>query len=126
MKSKIIYRNYNEVYLIRYSIFTCKYFSIKIHKILKSDDACLHDHPWSFITFILKGGYVEHTPEGTKIRSRFSLLYRPAKWSHRLEIHQTAWTLVFTSKYKRQWGFWTPRGWEHWTKYRSTGQDICE
>lgn len=38
-----------------------KWFSIKFHNVVQSDDACLHCHPWSFISIILKGGYWEHT-----------------------------------------------------------------
>lgn len=113
--------NDEKPYLIRYSIFSCKWFAIKIHKILISDDDCLHDHPWAFITFILKGGYVEHTTKGSKVYGRFSLLYRHLYHKHRLEIHQPAWTLVVTFKKKKSWGFFTKNGWVEWFKYRSTG-----
>jgi hypothetical protein len=50
-------------YLIRRTIFAItKWFSIKLHKIILSDDVCTHDHPWPFFTIILKGGYFEWTP----------------------------------------------------------------
>ena len=50
-------------YLVRYTIFSCQWFGIFIHKILRSDDdRDLHDHPWNFWTLILKGGYAEETP----------------------------------------------------------------
>ena len=53
-------------YLIRWYIFLKDRksfpFNITLHKILVSDESVLHDHPWSWGTMILKGGYWEHTP----------------------------------------------------------------
>lgn len=61
-KKTIIRREDNVDYLIRYSLKLpkCLPFQIKLHKILVSDDYCLHDHPWSFMSLILKGGYWEY------------------------------------------------------------------
>jgi hypothetical protein len=136
-KKKIITRSGphgTEPYLIRYSIFTCSLFAIKLHRILQSDDACLHDHPWAFISFILCGGYVEESPHHSTIGSNKHswkrlygpgcILYRPARWAHRLEIFQPATTLVITFKKTRQWGFFTPKGWIEWFKYQPT--EKCE
>ena len=117
IKKKIIYRNPGEPYLIRYTLFTCPWFSIKVHKILLSDPSCMHDHPWAFLTFLLKGGYVERTPKGSKVYSRGSLLYRPASYIHKLEIHQPVWTFVITFRKIKRWGFLTPLGWVEWYKY---------
>jgi hypothetical protein len=59
---EVITREDNLPYLIRRTLVKIgKYFSIKIHKIVQSDDACIHDHPWSFLSIILKGGYFEWT-----------------------------------------------------------------
>lgn len=70
-KKKVIHRGDNKPYLVRYNLFECELFSIKIHHILLSDDDCQHDHPWSFISVILWGGYTEHRtiplPGGVKI-----------------------------------------------------------
>ena len=117
-KKKVIKRDFdNKPYLIRHSLFSCRFFAIKVHKILLSDHSCQHDHPWAFITFLLKGGYVEYTPNGSKLYSRFSLLYRPANYIHRLEIHQPVWSFVITFRKVRDWGFITSKGWLHWSKY---------
>lgn len=96
-----------EPYLIRRTILTLgSWFSIKYHQILLSDDFCPHDHPWGFITIILKGGYYEWTPieqkdsgvtvagmigvdgdiEVKKWHGAGSIMYRPATWKHRLEL----------------------------------------
>lgn len=66
VKKKIIYRGGThgdgKAYLVRYSLrwFSCKWWAVKVHNILLSDDACLHDHPWHFLSIILWGGYLEH------------------------------------------------------------------
>jgi hypothetical protein len=59
MKKKIITRFDNKPYLIRWTLFNLGFISCKVHKIILSDDSCLHDHPWAFISIILRGGYVE-------------------------------------------------------------------
>ena len=129
-KRTIITRDDTGPYLDRLTIFGCRLFSIKLHHILQSDDACLHDHPWPFVSFILKGGYWEHADWGKPIQAAEwgvfkkwyapgSVLFRKAKWTHRLELPpgKTCWTLVFTGKPIREWGFWTPSGWVEWFKY---------
>lgn len=124
-KRKNIFRG-DKLLLVRWNLFECSLFSIKIHKLVTSDDLCLHDHPWAFYTFLFKGGYVEyhHRKVGdgimevrSKVYSRFSLLYRPANYAHRLEIHQPVWTLVLTLKKERVWGFFTGKGWVEWFKF---------
>lgn len=141
-----------EPYLVRWNILSCKWFSIKIHKILLDDYDCLHDHPWWFYTFILKGGYIEHTPKEQRIdrkdefesfyesstgtnRKRLihplTLHYRPANWKHKLEVIRDkndkptpCYTLVFAGKRKQDWGFWNKLGFVHWREYNSG--DRCE
>lgn len=106
-KKIVIHREDGIAYLERRTLISFgRWFSIKYHKILQSDDACNHDHPWGFVTFILKGGYFEWTPihqkdSGEKVDSDFgvdgilenrhfhkpgSIMYRPANWIHRLEL----------------------------------------
>jgi hypothetical protein len=140
-------------YLLRHTLFAIsKWFSIKIHRIIESDEICSHDHPWPFLTVILKGGYYEWTPlykdekkgilrkddegiltvryapdgivEAKRWHGPGSILYRPAKSRHQLELKQgsdgkliPAKTLVFTGKVIRKWGFFTKKGWLHWREY---------
>ena len=144
IKKKIIKTDDNEDYLIRYTLFNCKHFSIKIHKILKSDDMCLHDHPWKFYSFIIKGGYWEYTPlvnqhktdvsntyngvdSQKKWYGQFSFLVRPAHWIHRLEIPENSYVLTFviTLKKTKNWGFFTPNyGFINFRNYNSN--EHCE
>jgi hypothetical protein len=144
IKKKVITRFDNEPYLIRYTLLTTPWFSVKIHKILQSDDACLHDHPWSFLSIVLKNGYKEYyhhweykdhpdvgNPDYTSILTIKSktikapaILFRRARWAHRLEIDKPATTLVITFKKQRMWGFFTPIGWVRWFNYKQENQ--CE
>lgn len=49
-------------------------FSLRVHHILREDrDRHLHDHPWAFRTFVLRGGYVE-----TKMTQETRTLLDPA------------------------------------------------
>lgn len=114
-------------YLIRWSILTTPWFSIKLHKILISDDDCPHSHPWSFVSVILKGGYVEESwadgdctkPGLKRLFGAGSILWRPIPYVHRLEVYQPALTLVLTFKREVEWGFWTKEGWVAWFNYTS-------
>ncbi len=103
----------------------------------------MHDHPWNFISIILKGGYVEYREktefdplaiEGlddthpvwieTRIYHPGQILFRKATDKHKLEIHQHAITLVITFKKIRNWGFWTPKGFVGWQQYEPSNK--CE
>jgi len=144
-KRIVIRREDGVPYLIRRSFLTLgKWFSIKYHQILESDPKCTHDHPWPFLTIILKGGYYETTPVTQKDSGRWvkratgvdgreqvvkyhrpgSIMYRPASWEHSLQLKRNldgtnipAHTLVFTGKVIRDWGFFTKDGWMFWRKY---------
>lgn len=49
-------------YMHRYYVMEWPW-RVRIHEILRSDeDRDLHDHPYDFVTFMLKGGYIETAP----------------------------------------------------------------
>jgi len=62
----ILDRVTKEPYMHRYYLFLKDRkwfpFNVVLHKIVKSDEPIFHDHPWPFITVVIKGGYWEHTP----------------------------------------------------------------
>src|SRR6266403_2608875 len=146
IKKKVIQREDGKDYMVRYSLPTFNWlpFSLKIHKILLSDDFCLHDDPWLFYSLILKGGYWEHTPpvdqHKNDITSSYngidsvnkwigpgSFIKRPAHWIHRLEIpeNKPCWTFVITMNKSREWGFFTKKfGFLNWKNYNS--EEHCE
>jgi len=113
-----------EVHFQRYRLFACPWFNIYIHKLCKSDEEKHpHDHPWSFITFILKGNYIEYTldhPRGI-LRKWLHIVYHRAEDVHKFilpEEPKPTWTLVFTGPRKREWGYLTETGWFRNDVYR--------
>jgi hypothetical protein len=119
--------------MVRYFLIRTPVFAVYIHNFLRSDnDRHFHDHPWAFATFLLTSGYAEHVPlidgepmggECIEWRRRFSLLFRPAEWKHWVEVPKPLWTLIFRLRRRREWGFWTEKGWVNWRTY---GLDWCE
>lgn len=106
-------------YLRRYYLLKTKRLGIYIHEILRSDeDRDPHCHPWTFVSIVLKNGYLEHLPSGIKKRRFLSCIYHRAEDAHRVELYRgTTWTLVFVGQKRREWGFHTPDGWMHWHDY---------
>lgn len=93
-------------------------FNITLHKIVRSDDPVFHDHPWSYMTIVLKGGYWEHTPifnsdgkifsELIRWRGPGSIIMRKSNEFHWLEMDPEvgpATTLFFMGPQVREWGF---------------------
>ena len=96
-----------EPFMIRYYLLFRKrpsWFPINIlvHKILKSDLGDLHDHYWSYITIILKGGYWETTVNGTFWRGPGYVGFRRRNDRHSLKIPKgkVAWTLLLVGPNK--------------------------
>lgn len=142
-----------EVYLRRWFISprnpkdSKQWSRLYLHKFCKSDNLRdLHDHPWPYRTFILTGGYWEHSfnPEYRKsehiepfIKSAFnktrkkwygpfSSFKRGAKWTHAVELkdERPAWTLFMTGPKERSWGFHTDKGW-CWHNHYHNGVCWC-
>ena len=96
-----------EPFMVRYYLLFRKRpkwfpFNILLHKILKSDLGDLHDHYWSYITIILKGGYWESTENGTFWRGPGYIGFRKATDRHSLKIPKgkPAWTLLLAGPNK--------------------------
>jgi hypothetical protein len=83
-------------------------FSIRLHRWQSSDDARhFHDHPWWFLTLVLRGRYVDVSPDGRDQLRPGSIRYRPALHKHTVEVQQPGtWTLLITGPTERRWGFW--------------------
>ena len=117
----------NEPYLERYYVFLKDRksfpFNIFVHKFLKSDPDDLHDHPWSYFTFILKGGYYEWIPgvncEIRKWRGPGHFRMCKANSLHRIELKEgiTCWTLFVPFAKVREWGFISKGQWVQWEEY---------
>lgn len=94
--------------------------NVYLHEINKSDDdRAFHDHPWANTSYLIRGSYIEHTPEGSFVREAGQTIERPATALHRLECVDNARviSLFMTGPIVREWGFDCPQGWRHWTEY---------
>lgn len=134
----------DDPYLLRwYVIPRNPLFNVYLHKFLRSDDdRALHDHPWWFVSLILKGGYTEVTENGRTARSGLiggrykgwdrTIAFRTAMFRHRVELWPEMRHMQFSdgtfSKLKTQVGVrpcWTliitgrrSRTWGFWCKQR--------
>lgn len=112
-----------------------RWFNVYLHQFCRSDDPrALHDHPWANVSILLRGLYLEVTPDGTFLRSPFRPVVRRASALHRVELigGQPVWSLFITGPVVREWGFACPRGWRHWKEFvtqRPGGNEVgpgCE
>lgn len=100
--------------------------AVRVHEIMRSDnDRAFHDHPWSYLTVILGGGYWEIRPmpfktwDGTIVEVEQwtwhgpgSVLFRRASHFHRLVLPEGAktTTLFITFRWQQVWGFRSANG----------------
>jgi hypothetical protein len=112
----------------------------RVHHILRSDsDRHFHDHPWPFLTIILRGGYWELRPELNadgyvyRVVERWhgpgSILLRRATDLHKLRLPEgkTTWTLFCTGPNAQTWGFWVGNRKVPWREYLPPdGSDFAE
>lgn len=117
----------NEPYLERYYLFLKdrqKFpFNLFLHKFLKGDPDDVHDHPWPYVTLILRGGYWEWVPVFNTLGEKINEIRTwraPGHWRlcsarsyHRIELEPgvTAWTLFVPGPKQRDWGFLVRNRW---------------
>lgn len=104
----------------RWRIISLPWFSIYIHNIYKHDeDLHLHDHPWNYFSFILKGSYVEETIKGKTLMSFGRLTKKDATDFHKIStVIKPTTTLFIIGKRKREWGYNVDGKWVDNITYR--------
>jgi hypothetical protein len=133
--------NSNRLYLVRYIIIKSHYISIYIHRFLLSDQADLHNHPWNFCSYVIRGGYTEvffrgkvnssidpnfkpTTNKRSTTENRFA--FRKANDFHRVvldkeysikEIDKAPLTFFVGFRRTQVWGFLSPKGFINWKTY---------
>lgn len=127
------------VYLDRWGIGVPALGAVFLHRMDAPDPGeDLHDHPWSFVSLVLKGGYTERRApvvevDGDRFERRMLCERRQRlPWSiarfrlgecHRVEhLGRTpTWTLVVTGPVRRKWGFFLADGaWMNEREYDET------
>jgi len=107
-------------------------FSVRVHHFYRSDDErAFHDHPWWFVTLVLKGGYTDvsscpvchghgvyeqwcdhcgGTGQVLDHLGRGQVRFRPALHQHTVRTDPGGvWTVILTGPNVRTWGFWEHR-----------------
>lgn len=111
-------------------------FSFRLHQIVTQDyDPHFHDHPWSFVSLVLRGGYMEHRPVSIEPcflsrderedhypvwRGPGDIAMRRCVDRHRISfVDKDTWTLVALGPKRHWWGFYTPAGKVYYRDYPS-------
>lgn len=115
-------------YLFRRQVIRTPWLRVFIHDIHETDqDRHLHDHPWSFISIILSGGYTELYCEDSQDDPwvveqrrwpRFSVHLMRHTAAHRIiDASPGLRTLVIAGPRRQDWGFHTENGFVGWRAY---------
>jgi hypothetical protein len=132
------------LYMGRYCLFESRWLSARVHHIATADlDRHMHDHPWNFVSLVLRGGYLELRPATLEPcfelatrwwglewdgelqeqwiacpRTAGSVAFRRATDRHRVSlVSPSTWTLFVYGPALQWWGFYTPQGKIHWKDY---------
>lgn len=119
--------NRHDPMLLRWNLIRVwKLPRVYLHKFLRSDDdRAPHDHPWWFISILLRGTYIEHINGEINVRTAPAICFRSTKDRHRVELLYHAvpvddytpyadikwqalptWSIIITGPVVRRWGFW--------------------
>ena len=103
-----------QTYLSRLRIVQTPWFALYLHRMDGPDSRpTLHDHPWNFVSLILRGGYVERRldPATMRVTERHRV-----RWVNRVRTHDAhaitallrvpTWTLLLVGPRRRTWGYW--------------------
>lgn len=118
-------------YMVRWFLIPRnRWLNLYLHKFMRDDDdRALHDHPWWFVSLMLRGRYTEiiaHDLDGNGrgyVRGFPGIAFRRAEHRHRVVLGTRdgkpvpCWTLVLTGPRVRTWGFWCPKGFVPWTEF---------
>lgn len=102
-----------ETYLTRWRIVQTPWFSLFLHRMDGPDSRpTLHDHPWSFLSIVLRGGYIERrldpltrqVDEHRTVR-RVNLMRTHDAHAIRSLLRVPTWTLLLVGARRRTWGY---------------------
>lgn len=96
-------------------------FKLRVHRMYPlTADRDPHDHPWHFITLVVRGSYDDVRRDGKVTRMQPGTL----RFRSSMHTHQTfagpagAWTVVLCWPVSRRWGFWRDGTWWDHTPYK--------
>lgn len=81
--------------------------SFRVHHFLRSGPPEVqHDHTWWFVTFVLKGSYLDVTPHGTERMRAGRVAFRPTSHRHAVTDCEGCWTFVINGPTVRTSNWW--------------------
>lgn len=104
-------------YLTRWRIIQTPFGGIYLHRLDGPDPrTTLHDHPWPFISFVVRGGYVERHLDPNTMQVTENRVVRRINRKHPFNAHAITrllrtptWTLLFVGRRVRTWGYMEPK-----------------
>lgn len=92
----------------RRTILNFGMFTIRFHRWYGDDDnRALHCHPFSFVTFVITGGYTDVNNIEDDILTAGSIRFRKADYIHSVrDVLPNTRTILITTKPFRRWGFY--------------------
>lgn len=111
--------NPSELHFSRLRIVQTPWFGVYLHRFDNPDVRQLHDHPWPFVSIILRGGYEEarsYGPTDRAVRVRWFNAKRSTDLHYIARLlRRPTWTLIFVGARVRTWGYVDPDG--TWTRF---------
>ena len=105
-------------YITRLHVIKTPWWAICVHWLNAPDpEPYMHDHPVSFLSIILRGGYVERRNDGPHARTWFNFIRASDQHTIQYVSRGGCVTLCFMGPKTREWGFRTPTGWVFWKDY---------
>ena len=126
----VLRRADGQVYLSRWGFGHDRVGRVLLHRMDAPDPGLdLHDHPWSFVSIVLRGGYTEvrcdaRITSGDRVNARRPgsvQLMRLDETHTIVRLHrQRCWTLVIGGPRRRRWGFYVNGKWMPEAEYDAT------
>lgn len=106
--------------MFRRTLVSSRWGKLLFHRFLPgASDEAPHDHPRSFVTIVLRGGYDDVKPDGSIDRVYApTIRYRSAEHAHITKVgSEGATTVVIMGRLRREWGFWREGKWFEWRRF---------
>lgn len=111
-------------FITRLHLIKTPFFAICLHWLNAPDpEPWLHDHPITFLSLILRGGYKEKQGgywrhERTVKHRWWNFIDASEGCAHSIiEVEPKTLTLCFMGPKTREWGYHTDEGWVYWKDY---------
>jgi hypothetical protein len=106
-------------YITRLHVVKTPWFALCVHWLNHPDpEPWQHDHPVTFLSVILRGGYIEARKDQARRHRWFNFIRASKDDPHTIAyVEPGTVTLCFMGPKTREWGYHTPFGWMHWKLY---------